>query len=169
MTLAFHSLTLLIHAYMHCSKSSSSLFGAFLSTLWDGRRQSSAVPLQIYKQTCLNSDTHTPVAPTLWMSEYRQNRHVREKRGDREAKKWWSRERKDRRRWRGVGRRWLVRERQWVGETKTLWGWERCWICDGRDFESFFWYHMSAHVNTWMIWDLMDIISKSRVMAVVGV
>lgn len=57
----------------------SFLHFSFQSLRW--RRQSSAVPLQIYKQTCLNSDTQTPVAPSLWMSKYTQNRHVRGKKG----------------------------------------------------------------------------------------
>lgn len=54
----------------------------------------------------------------------------------------------------GVGRGWPVRKRQRVGETKTkrLWGWVRCWIRNGWESKSFFffffWNQMSTHVNT---------------------
>lgn len=69
---------------------------------------------------------------------------------------------KDGKRWKGVGRGWLVRKRQWVGETQTKRprGWERCWICDGRDSESFFVSHVLPRRHLccdWMIWDLEKI------------
>ncbi len=87
-----------------------------------------------------------PLAASWRMSEYRRNwmrekgATEREREWEKSDKKGLKSEMKDGKKWRGVGRGWLVRKRQWVGETetKTLWGWEGCWICDGRDSESFF-------------------------------